>query len=98
MPASHSPSTVVRAPRRQGQDDGRRRSLQVRRLMPQKLGLQCRGGGGDDRKEVAGEPVRRAASLKRRQLVLLKSLNLVPKSEQTNGARRLHARANRQAA
>lgn len=38
MPASHSPSTVVRAPRRQGQEDGRRRSLQVRRLMPQNSG------------------------------------------------------------
>lgn len=48
--------------------------------------------------ERDGQPLRRAVALKRRQLVLLKSLNLVPKSEQTNGARRLHARANRQAA
>lgn len=48
--------------------------------------------------ERGGQPRRRAVALKRRQLVLLKSLNFVPKAEQTNGARRLHARANRQAA
>lgn len=47
--------------------------------------------------ERGDRPLRRAVALKRRQLVLLKSLNLVPKSEQTNGARRPYARANRQA-
>lgn len=36
-----------------------------------------------------------AVVIKRRQLVLLKSLNLVPKSARPNEARRSHARANR---
>lgn len=39
-----------------------------------------------------------ALASKRRQLVLLKSLNLVPKSARPNGARRSHARSNGKAA
>lgn len=45
MPASHSPSATVRAPRPQGQEDGRGRPLQTRRLMP--------GNAGSDAGEVA---------------------------------------------
>lgn len=70
------------------------------------MGSSCRGAGSCQCKwgppqvmeqlphEDAGHPFHRALSPKRRQLVLLKSLNFVPKPHGPMGARRSHARSN----
>lgn len=71
------------------------------------MGNSCRGAGSCqckwDLPQVrrscyhcggVGGPLHRALASKRRQLVLLKSLNLVPKSAGPNGERRSHARSN----
>lgn len=70
------------------------------------MGSSCRGAGSCQCKwgppqvmeqlphEDAGHPLHRALSPKRRQLVLLKSLNFVSKPHGPMGARRSHARSN----
>jgi hypothetical protein len=56
-----------------------------------------RGANLRNRSGGTSRPLLRAVALKRRQLVLLKSLNLVPKLKWANGAHRSQARTNRRA-
>lgn len=79
----------------QEQEKGRAMQLRGRQLMPVDLG----SASGVVSATPAAERVKlhRAVVLKRRQLVLLKSLNLVPKSARPNEASLSHARTNRKA-